>query len=316
MARKPRVHLPGGVYHVMLRGNGGQDIFFTDDDRYYLYQLLEEGINRFQYRIHGFCCMANHLHLAIQVSDIPLSKGMQNLAFRYTRWINRRENRIGHLFQGRYKAILVDVNSYLLELVRYIHLNPVRAGLVVNPRDYVWSGHRAYLGEDILGWLTQDWVLSQFAPAADKARSLYNAFIRQGVKERYRDDFHRGGKDPRVLGDDSFMERAMSEEAPSLARVPSLDMIVTSICEAYKLDETTLRTRGQQRLVSEARATISWLAVELRTATLTEVGRRFDRDVGTMSSAVRRLVNRAGKSKELAHRLSCLKSKVKGAVFG
>ncbi len=96
MARKPRVHLPGGVYHVILRGNDGQDIFFFYFDQYYFYQFLQEGINRFHYRIHGFCCMTNHLHLAIQVSDIPLSKGMQNLAFRYTRWINRRENRIGH----------------------------------------------------------------------------------------------------------------------------------------------------------------------------------------------------------------------------
>jgi len=200
-----------------------------------------------------------------------------------------------------------------LDLVRYIHLNPVRAGLIVNPQDYVWSGHRAYLGEEALGWLTQDWVLSQFAPTIDKARSLYNIFIQQGVEEKYRNDFHRGGEDSRVLGNDSFIERVMSEEAPGLTQAPSLDMIVSLVCEDYKLDEKTLRRRGQQRLVSEARATISWLAVECRSATLTEVGKRFDRDVGTMSSAVQRVVTRASKSKEAARRLSRFKSKVKGA---
>ena len=146
MARKPRLHLPGGLYHVMLRGNGGQAIFFSDADRYHLYLLLQEGVERFGHRIHGFCAMTNHLHLAVQVAKAPLSKIMQNLSFRYTRWINQRQRRVGHLFQGRYKAILVDADSYLLELVRYIHLNPVRTGLVKDPLDYPWSGHRAYLG--------------------------------------------------------------------------------------------------------------------------------------------------------------------------
>jgi len=150
MARKPRIHIPGGVYHVMLRGNGGQDIVFCDEDRYHLYLLVQEGVGRFGYRVHGFCWMTNHLHLAVQVGEIALSRCMQNLAFRYTRWINRRERRMGHLFQGRYQAVLVERDSYLLELVRYIHLNPVRTGMVKAPRDYPWSGHRAYLGEEVI----------------------------------------------------------------------------------------------------------------------------------------------------------------------
>ena len=135
MARKPRVHVPGGIYHVMLRGNGGQDIFFEPEDRGEIYRLLGEGTARFEYRVHAYCLMSNHLHLAVEVGRIPLSRGMQNLAFRYTRWINRREKRMGHLFQGRYRALLVDRDAYLLELVRYIHLNPVRAGLVEEPLD-------------------------------------------------------------------------------------------------------------------------------------------------------------------------------------
>src|SRR4030066_1401664 len=101
---------------------------------------------------------------------------MQNLAFRYTRLINRREERIGHLFQGRCKACVVDADSYLLELVRYIHLNPVRAKLVADPADYRWSGHLAYLGKVHKEWLTTDWVLSQFASSTGAARQSYGAF--------------------------------------------------------------------------------------------------------------------------------------------
>jgi len=115
MARKPRLEVPGGLYHVILRGNAQQDIFFTDDDRQAFYDLLGEGSQRFGYRIHAFCLMTNHIHLAIQTSEKPLSQSLHNLSFRYTRYVNKTQNRAGHLFQGRYKALLVDADSYLLE---------------------------------------------------------------------------------------------------------------------------------------------------------------------------------------------------------
>ncbi|ABQ27057.1 transposase [Geotalea uraniireducens] len=98
MARKPRIHLPGGLYHVIFRSNGGQPVFLTEDDRYRFYLLLQEGTCRFGYRVHAFCLMTNHIHIALQAGDIPLSRGMHNLSFRYTRWINWREKRTGHLF--------------------------------------------------------------------------------------------------------------------------------------------------------------------------------------------------------------------------
>jgi putative transposase len=98
MANKPRLHVPGGAYHVMLRGNGGQEVFFTDDDRLYFYGLAVEGVGRFGHRIHGFCLMGNHVHRVVQVSDTPLAKIVPNLPFRYTRWIHRQQRRVDHLF--------------------------------------------------------------------------------------------------------------------------------------------------------------------------------------------------------------------------
>jgi Transposase IS200 like len=124
--------------------------------------------------------MTNHLHLAIQVGEVPLSWSMQNVAFRYTRWVNRREGRMGHLFQGRYKAILVEQDRYLLELVRYIHLNPVRAGLVEVPEAYSWSGHRAYVGKEVIPWLTTEWVLGQFSPRMSIAQQRIRHLYEQG----------------------------------------------------------------------------------------------------------------------------------------
>ena len=120
MARKPRLFYPGAVYHVLLRGNAGQDIFYGKEDRKYFYRLLREGHEKFGHRIHAFCLMANHVHLAMQVADTPLSRIMQSLSQRYTGWINRQLGRKGHLFQGRYNALLIDADTYLLEPVRYI----------------------------------------------------------------------------------------------------------------------------------------------------------------------------------------------------
>ena len=116
MARKPRLHVPGGLYHVIWRGNEQRDIFFDDEDRQRFYALLSEGVERFGYRVHGFCLMTNHVHLALQAGQDPLSGPLQNLAFRYTQAVNRKRARVGHLFQGRYQALLVDHDAYLLEL--------------------------------------------------------------------------------------------------------------------------------------------------------------------------------------------------------
>jgi REP element-mobilizing transposase RayT len=221
----------------MLRGNGGQRVFFSEADYDHLYSLLEEGIERFGYRVHGYCCMRNHLHLAVQVGECPLSQPMQNLAFRHTRWINRRRRRVGHLFQGRYKAILVDRDSYLLELVRYVHLNPVRAGLVADPAAYPWSSHGAYLGRANVPWLTTDWVLGQFGAQVGWARRRYRRFIEEGLSEGHREAFHRGEGDPRILGDDTFLQTALRTADQVLPPAPSLDRMVATVCAVYGVDE-------------------------------------------------------------------------------
>lgn len=177
MARKPRIHFPGAFYHVILRGNARQDIFFEEKDRYRCYLLMQEGTERYRHRIHAFCLMTNHIHLLVQVADVPLARIMQNLSFRYTRWANWRQGKSGHLFQGRYKAVLIDADEYLLELVRYIHLNPVRAAMAKDPFDYQWSSHRAYCGKETIPWLCTVSTLSTFGtrtePPGGNSGSLF-----------------------------------------------------------------------------------------------------------------------------------------------
>ena len=272
----------------MLRGNSAQAVFFRGEDRERFYDLLAEGVRRFGHRIHGFCLMGNHVHLIVQVAEVELSRIMQNVAFRYTRWVNRREGRSGHLFQGRFQALLVDADAYLLELTRYVHLNPVRAGLVEDPAEYPWSGHRAYLGQDHLPWLHTERVLSQFGRSLGDARRRYREFVAAGVAGNHRSEFHVGNEDPRVLADDQFLERVLGKAVGSAAP-PTRDAIIETVCRRYGVTPEALASRSRLRRLSKARALTGWLAVQTRAASLTRVAQMLQRDVATMSRMVGRI---------------------------
>lgn len=304
MPRKPRIHYPGALYHVILRGNARQDIFFDDSDCYRFYLLLQEGIERYGYRVHAFCLMTNHVHLALQVGTISLSRIMQNLSFRYTRWVNWRQHRSGHLFQGRYKAVLVDGDAYLLQLVGYLHLNPVRVGMVRDPNDYPWSSHQAYLGREAVPWLTAEPVLSRFSEDLSKARRLFDCFIADRVGEGHRREFHRGeGADARVLGADTFVQSVLRQAEDEPLKKPTIEEILNTVAGLYKVRIDDLAASGQGLRISEVRSMAAWAVLELSDATLAALGKRIGRDATSLSSAVRRLKERSEKDMELAVRM-------------
>ena len=310
MARKPRLHYIGALYHVMVRGNGGQNIFTDDKDRYRFYLFLQEGVEKFGHRIHAFCLMNNHVHLAIQVGDKPLSRIMQNLCFRYTQWVNSRQKRVGHLFQGRYKAIVVDADAYLVEMVRYIHLNPVRAKLVKIPEAYPWSGHRAYMGHEELPWLTTEWVLSQFAQRLKTARTKYDKFVQYGRDEGHRQEFHRGTSEGRILGDDTFIERVYSESEDGEKKSVTLDEIIESVGKVYGLTEEEMVSGGKCRNPSEARGMIAYLVREVSGMSLTDLGRRMKRDVSSLSLAADKIIRCSKENGEMRKRKKIFEKKL------
>ncbi len=307
MARKPRVHYPGALYHVILRGNAGQIIFDDDQDRSRFCLLAQEGIERFGHHIHAFCLMNTHVHLAIQVGVVSLSRILQNLSFRYTRWVNGRRKRSGHLFQGRYKAVLVDADTYLNALTRYIHLNPVRAGMVKEPREYRWSGHRAYLGLEKIPWLTTDWVLSQFSEKLAAARRIYEKYIGEGKEEGYQAEYHQGSEmDSRILGDDRFIDRVLGPKRSAPKSKIGLERIWRKVCEWYSVDESEWKGGGREHRLSEVRGMAAWLVLEAGAGTLVQLGRLTGRDPTTLSSAAKRLQKRAQKDLNLAKRMKQL----------
>jgi len=286
------------------------DTFFSDADyREYLY-LMAEWCNRRKVQIWGYCLMTNHVHLAIQVHEKPLSRIMQNLGFRYTQYFNRRRKKIGHLFQGRYKALLIDADAYLLELVRYIHLNPVRAGMVEQPDDYAWSAHRAYLGRERLPWLTTDWIYGQFARHAGESCRSYERFVGDGMQEGYRPEFHRGSFEGRALGDDNFLEEALARAGESINRKPSIESIIASVCSVYRISKAEIASRSRVRKVSEARGIAALLVREAEGLLLVELGRCLNQDLSSLSQAARRVERRLREDACLQGRLEAAKNNI------
>ena len=182
MARQLRVEFPGTLYHVTSRGNARQRIFDDNEDREQFLAVLQEVVLRFNWLCHAYCLMDNHYHLMVETVDANLSEGLRQLDGVYTQRFNRAHGRVGHVFQGRYKSILVEKQSYLLELCRYVALNPVRAGITKDPGKYLWASYRSTAGlSNTPPFLSTDWILRQFAPVPSEARRLYRQFVREGI---------------------------------------------------------------------------------------------------------------------------------------
>ncbi len=265
MSRALRLQFPGAVYHLTSRGNAGQAIFADERDRTRFLDLLAREVEQQRWRCHAYCLMGNHYHLLIETPEANLSRGMGRLNMTYAQGFNRRHERAGHLFQGRYKAIVVERDSHLLELCRYLVLNPVRAGLVAAPEDWPWSSYRATaFAAGAPDWLTTRWVLRRFdARPVDaggtRARRAYRRFVREGhaAASPWRD--LRAGA---YLGGKAFL-RAMAERigrepvdrvatgqvAAAALRPdrPGADEIAAAVAKAAKVaPETVLDRRANQ----------------------------------------------------------------------
>jgi REP-associated tyrosine transposase len=205
MARPLRIEYPGALYHVTSRGDRQEPIFDDDQDRTAFLNVLGDVVSRFRWQCHAYCLMGNHYHLMIETPQGNLTKGMRQLNGVFTQWSNRRHQRSGHLFQGRYKAILVDRDSYFLELARYIVLNPVRAAMVKHPQQWPWSSYGAMTGKFTAPpWLTTDVLLAEFGKNRLRAGRKYEQFVEEGIGG---ESIWKDLKGQIYLGDDDFVEQ-------------------------------------------------------------------------------------------------------------
>mgnify|MGYP000468063423 FL=1 len=215
MARPLRIEFSGALYHVTSRGDGREDIFIDDSDRQIFLAVLQQVYERFNWQCYSYCLMSNHYHLLINTPEGNLSQGMRQLNGVYTQRFNRSHNRVGHVFQGRYKAILVQKDSYLLELSRYIVLNPVRAGMVRFAKDWPWSSYRSTAGISTCPpWLHADWLLAAFAKRKNKAVEQYCVFVAEGKNQP---SPWKQLKNQIYLGDDDFVDEMQCRMAEAVS---------------------------------------------------------------------------------------------------
>ncbi|HCL80864.1 MAG TPA: hypothetical protein DHW81_01105 [Nitrospiraceae bacterium] len=266
MARKTRIEFEGVFYHVITRGNQRQKAFKHEDDfRKYL-EALAKYKEKYGFALYAYVLISNHVHLLVETGEVPLSKILQGINQSYTMYYNKRYRTVGHLFQGRYKAILCDRDDYLLALLKYIHLNPMRAKIAA-PGEYEWSSHSSYVGRESKdSFVDAEKVLKLFSENKTAARKLYRAYMEDTAVSIEKEDVY-ATVDQRILGDEEFVERVREKSAGSIkgqkrARAYSLPEIAEAVEEIYWVGLKEIRQRGKARRLTAAKKMISLVASE------------------------------------------------------
>jgi REP element-mobilizing transposase RayT len=292
MGRPLRIEYPGALYHITSRGNEKRDIFLEDSDRNQFLELLEDYHERFDLVVHCFVLMGNHYHLTMETPRGNLLKVMHGINSSYTGYFNRKYDRVGHLFQGRYRGILVDKDSYLLELTRYVHLNPVRAKMVKRPEEYPWSSYVGYVWKRRqLRWMEYAWVLSQFGPDEVSSARRYRRFVESGMEEPVGSPFSQvagqvllGGEE--LLGKVKRLLRG-KEVGPGVVErtrfldTPGAEYIISMVASILGVDRATITQRGGRG--NEARNVAMYLVQRHSGLSNREIGSLFG---GIQPSAV------------------------------
>ena len=285
----------------MNRGRRHEVIFPGQEDYQRFLEILQEGSSMWNVRIAAFCLMPNHYHLLVQTPDSNLSRFMRHVDGVYTQRFNRSHVCDGSLFRGRYKAILVEADMYLLELVRYIHRNPLRAGLVHRLDRYPWNSHNAYISRSVTWmWLHKEPVLSMLNPAGGSSAESYRAFMAQDESEELTAELSKTNI-PSVLGSQDFVGwvkakfqdlRSHREIPASRLLAPGLDETQSAVCASYGIDRTELLS-SRRGMSNDARNVAIYLARQLSGQTLATIGRAFGLEhYSSVSSVVRRVKQR------------------------
>ena len=318
MPRQARLDAPGTLHHVMIRGIEGLPIFREDQDRQAFLSRIGQISETTGARILAWVLMDNHVHLLIFSGHQGLSKFMRRLLTGYAVWYNRKYHRIGHLFQNRYKSIVCDESAYLLELVRYIHLNPIRVSIVKKIEEldhYPWSGHSVLVGRSKNDWQEREYILGQFNEKRGRAIQGYRQFMEEGKDQGRRGDLVGGGvvrshggwsqvlsmrdkrepveHDSRILGGEDFVVNILKEADKRLKRQlqwggkrEHIDRVIKRLCKEERVEEEELRNGGKRRKVSRVRRRISFYLSHEMGIPLAEIARH----VGVCTSAVAKAV--------------------------
>lgn len=319
MPRTARLDVPDVLQHVMARGIEGRDIFHDTRDREAFLKRLSNLVTKGNVQLLAWCLMPNHFHLLLRTHGMSLATMMRRLMTGYAVWHNRRHERKGHLFQNRYKSIVVEEDPYFLELVRYIHLNPVRGNILDNLRQldrYPYTGHAVLMGHKKFKGQDVEWVLGTFGRRMGAARRRYREFMEAGFHQGSREDFRGGGLirsaggreqlasrsreewekgDERILGGGDFVEEILkTSKLPQVKRKTDVTGILDVVAREWKVTGEQILSKSRDRKISQARRVFFLWAHEEGGASITELGRLC----GITHSAVKQAVEKAKLEKQ------------------
>lgn len=304
MPRPLRLEAEGAIYHVIVRGNERKAVFRDDRDRQAYLDRLIRCRERFGFRLLAFCLMGNHVHLAIERGPVALSRVMLALQSGYTQWFNRRHARVGHLFQGRYKAFLVERDRYALALLRYIHRNPVEARLVERVEQYAWSSDRYYRGGRGPDWLDLDCVLPLLGPTRRVACSKYRRLMGEEEGESYES---LRSYAQAIKGDEAFAQRVLQEAGEPIRKTGLTEATVASIiAKEFSLRTEDLKNERRHREASRARIIAAYLGRAVGALPVSRMARYFGRDESTLVRGVLNLEEKLKSDASLRRRLNRL----------
>lgn len=288
MPRRPRLHVAGGIYHVTLRGNHRQPIFASDQDRDLLEELLVESLIRYGGELLAYCWMSNHIHAALRIGDAPLGRLVQHFASRYARKVQRRVPTTGHLFERRHHAALVDSDAYLMAVIRYIHLNPVRAGLVKHPLEYPWSSHRSYLGLTRQDWVCVQDGLALFGLEPERSRVAFARFVNTAPDEEELASIRQGQPPAGAAGQPPGVIAERERQGRHPVGPAALEELIRQVATGLDVPAESLDSPCRARVLSRARAQIAHEALRARIATVSDLAARFRRTPATIWSCMQR----------------------------
>ncbi|MFH1896925.1 MAG: transposase [Candidatus Desantisbacteria bacterium] len=298
MGRPLRIEYAGAHYHVMSRGNEQKDVFRSQGDREQFLSYLESAVSRYGAVIHVYCLMSNHYHLLVETPSGNLSQIMKHINGAYTNYFNVKRKRAGHLFQGRYKAILIEANEYAQELSRYIHLNPVRAMIVSMPEEYQWSSYRDYIGQrKAPNWLKTEFISGYFDKRVSDAQRKYRTFVENLIEQKYESPL-KATIASTILGSDEFVKEITESyvDGKQLDRDLSAIRTLSSRPSIDKIMEAVNNVLGQNRL---SRKAVIYFSHKFSGAKLKEIGERFNMGESAVSQASRRFAQHVEKDGNL-----------------
>ena len=315
MSRPLRVELTGGIYHVVARGNERRPIFRDDQDREEYLGRLADCRSRFGFRVLAYCLMDNHVHLALERGPVALSRIMLHLHSYYAQRFNWRHGRVGHLFQGRYRAHLVETERYFFSLVRYIHGNPVAAGVVTRPEAFRWSSDRHYRAGGGPVWLDADVLLDRLHAERATAASVYRRLMARAEEQTYEDvpSFLRA-----IKGESEFAQRtlAMIGEARIAPTGWTPERLAESVARAEGLSLDELRRPRRVLRESRVRLIAAYLGKRDCGLSTAAMARCFGREESTFSRGVRRLEDSIAQDLSLKSRIEALATLVRDPNTG